>query len=100
MSCSVCRGYDSSKCPCCSEELNSIECPDCHGSGFALYFAFNVKTRETIEVSEEEWETLPDDEDSAIAKGVELIQCEEGGTICRTCHGEGKIPEGYSGPII
>lgn len=33
MSCSVCAGYSSENCPCCSEDLDVIECPECEGLG-------------------------------------------------------------------
>ena len=34
MSCPVCNG--APHCPCCSEEPDYIECPDCEGSGFVM----------------------------------------------------------------
>lgn len=95
MSCSVCQGYNSDKCPCCGEGVRSVECPDCHGTGRVPYLALNILSNKTIEVSEKEWKALPDDEYIALAKGIELVQYEEGGFVCRTCYGDGKIPEDY-----
>ena len=33
MSCSVCQGFSSEKCPCCSDDLEVIDCPECDGMG-------------------------------------------------------------------
>lgn len=43
---------------------------------------------------------MPEDEDEAMlltARGKKQNYCryEEGGFICRTCYGDGKIPEDY-----
>lgn len=36
MSCTVCWGYPG--CPVCSPEPVMIECPECNGSGYNIYY--------------------------------------------------------------
>lgn len=100
MSCSVCQGYSSEKCPCCSEGVKSVVCPDCHGTGKTPYLAWNLDTKKVEEVTKSAWIIMPEDEDEAMlltARGKKQNYCryEEGGFVCRTCYGDGKIPEDY-----
>jgi hypothetical protein len=53
--CGICGGSDPG-CPVCGKEPEYVKCTDCDGSGF-IYF--NDKG---IEMSFEEWEKLPVDE--------------------------------------
>lgn len=95
MSCSVCQGYDSDRCPCCSEGVREIECPDCNGTGINPWRAVNIETFEIVEVTKDIWIALPEDEYEAQETRHILCRYEEGGDKCLTCHGDGKIPEDY-----
>ena len=89
MSCSVCQGYDSDKCPHCSEGVRFDICPDCNGTGRAPYTAYNEDTDESKIVTMAEWYALPSDSEHG------WHRFDEGGHYCSTCHGDGKIPEDY-----
>lgn len=98
MSCPVCAGHDSAKCPCCGEGLKMAECPDCHGTGKTPWTALNLDTKEIVKVTETAWRMLPEDEDmarhlAAQGKRQNFIQYEEGGFRCPTCYGDGVIEE-------
>lgn len=93
MSCSVCAGYSSYNCPCCSEEVKMVECPDCQGSGYTPYKALDIRTRKEIPVTELAYAILPENEDIAQYKGMRY--CKMDIDICPTCRGEGEIPEYY-----
>lgn len=93
MSCSVCAGYSSYNCPCCGEEVVMVDCPDCKGTGFAPYKAFHIHRREEVEVTELCWTLLPEDEDAAFDLGENYCQMPR--ETCRTCKGEGEIPESH-----
>lgn len=67
MSCSVCAGYSSTACPCCSVETERFETP-------AQLFKFDVVDRVEVECSEEEYRLLPVDEDDALNKGARYCQ--------------------------
>ena len=100
MSCPVCKGYNSSKCPVCSEGVKTKKCPVCHGSGKTPYLAMNLDTKEIIEVTSATWLALPEDEEVAQflsnrGKKQRFCQYEEGGFVCHFCHGEGIVPEEY-----
>lgn len=95
MSCSVCQGYDSDRCPCCSEGVKSITCPDCHGTGITPWRKVNILTFEIEDASKEEWIALPEDEIEAMAEGVDFCRYEEGGDRCTTCYGDGLIIVDY-----
>lgn len=92
MSCSVCQGYSSDKCPCCSDGARLIKCPDCNGTGKTPYIARNLATNKTKEVSKDEWENLPEETNEIDDRWV---RHEEGGDRCPTCYGDGVIPEDY-----
>lgn len=91
MSCSVCAGYSSYNCPCCSEEVKMIECPDCE-DGFH-YFSFNIRTRQFVRVTKIAYQILPFDENDAEHEGKNY--CQGDVMKCPTCEGMGEIPEGY-----
>ena len=89
MSCSVCAGYSDQNCPCCGMDVRMVECPDCE-DGFE-YYAFNIKTRQMSRCDKITFMILPYDEDDARNEGKNYCQgCIE---PCRTCKGEGEIPE-------
>ena len=89
MSCAVCAGYSSHNCPCCSEDVVMVECPDCEAG--MIYTAFNIKTRKEVRVTETTYMLLPFDEDCAEYDGKRYCQGEI--RMCRRCKGEGMIPE-------
>lgn len=93
MSCSVCAGHDSYACPCCGEEIRMITCPDCNGTGYTPYMAFDTLKRIEIPVTEMAYNILPIDEDDADRMGMRFCKVEI--EICPTCHGEGDIHEEY-----
>lgn len=93
MSCSVCAGYDSSKCPVCGEGVETRICPDCEGSGYTPYKAYDILAKKEIPITELAWQILPDDEDEADDKGMRFCKVEI--EICPRCSGEGSIPIGY-----
>lgn len=93
MSCSVCAGHDSYNCPCCGEPVRMITCPDCEGSGYTPPMAFDIKHRRFVKVTEQAYNILPPDEDTADYMGMRYCKCEV--EICPTCRGDGKIPEDY-----
>lgn len=95
MSCSICQGYDDTKCPCCGEEVRMVECPDCKGTGKTPYLAYDMRTSKTIEVEEIVWLTLPEDRQEAEQRRKHTYQLDEGGYRCPTCYGEGIIPEDH-----
>lgn len=88
MSCNVCRGYDSSNCPTCSVSFAQAICPECDGDGLDHSLAFNIRTRQTTEVSEMAWMLLPDTEDIAEARGWNYCKAEE---TCPFCKGQGMV---------
>ena len=66
-------------------------CPDCHGSGYAPYQLFNIKTREVLTVTREQYYGYPADEDAAYDAGEFL--CRMPREYCPTCCGDGQILE-------
>lgn len=93
MSCPVCQGYDSNKCPVCSPGAKTIECPTCHGRGVTPWLAMHLETKKIISVTHAAWLILPEDEDedehmATLGKKQYFIQYEEGGDICPTCRGD------------
>lgn len=93
MSCSVCLGYDDYRCPCCSEPVRKVTCPDCEGSGYTPYMAYDIKARREIPVTRLAYEMLPIDEDTA--DSLRMRCCKVEIDICPTCMGEGKIPKEF-----
>lgn len=91
MSCSVCAGYDSYNCPCCGEDVRMIDCPECKGTGYEPYMAFNIRTRGMTEVTMLTWMLLPRDEEGAERRGTNY--CRMPRERCGRCHGEGQVPE-------
>lgn len=89
MSCSVCAGHDTYCCPCCSEELDVVACPECGGEGYTDFKAFNIKTRKFVDVTPETYCALPDDENVALANGRNY--CQGDAKECRFCGGRGEV---------
>lgn len=70
-----------------------ITCPDCQGSGYTPYMAYDIKTKKDIPVTELAYSILPADENEADSKGMRFCKVEI--NICQTCKGLGEIPEDY-----
>lgn len=87
MSCSVCLGYDSHACPCCSEEPVMVPCPACD-DGYA-YYAWIVGQAGRTRVTKLAYMMLPYDEEDAKAVRNRYYQ----GDIeeCPTCRGKQEI---------
>lgn len=66
-----------------------IECPDCE-DGFE-YYAFNVKTRQSVRCTKTTYSILPYDEDDA--KAERKTYCQGDIEVCSTCKGECEILE-------
>lgn len=91
MSCPVCAGYSSRKCPSCGGGVRMVECPDCEDG--LQYFSFNVHTREFVKVTAIAYQILPFDEDDARAERKNYCQGEI--RRCPTCEGEGQVHDYY-----
>lgn len=70
-----------------------ITCPDCQGSGYKPYMAFDIIKRACVPVTDLAWAILPDDED--IASYLGMRYCKMDVELCPTCRGDGEIPEDY-----
>lgn len=88
MSCSVCAGHDSYNCPCCGES-HTTTCPDCQGSGYTPYLAYDILAKKDVPVTKSAYDILPIDEDAADVMGMRFCKQEIG--ICPTCGGVGQI---------
>ena len=92
MSCSVCAGHSSYNCPCCgSGSVNWVECPDCEKG--LTYHSISIRSGKEVKVTAVAYQILPFDEDDARHNRQNYYQ----GDIrcCKTCGGEGMIPEDY-----
>ena len=94
MSCPVCEGHNTNSCPVCSG-LDTVVCPECGGEGYSRYFAFNIHTRQEIEVSPIEYASLPEDEDIAAAN--RLTFCQGEAKECKFCGGKGEVYQDHRG---
>lgn len=92
MSCSVCAGYSDHNCPCCGGS-SARECPKCEGRGHTGFFAYEIDTGEYTEVTETAYYILPEDEETAKAKGQRYCQAEL--ERCTKCWGDGEIYDDY-----
>lgn len=89
MSCTVCEGKSLTvECPCCSNVAGVETCPECDGTGVNHRLAFNIRTRQYVEVTPMTWEILPSDEDRAEAMRWNYCRAEEN---CPYCKGIGKV---------
>ena len=93
MSCSVCAGYSSQNCPCCGGDYRMVTCPDCNGTGRGPYMLQNIRTRGIIVTDFDHYYLFPRDEEMARMRGENVCRLPRG--LCRTCHGDGEIPEEY-----
>lgn len=89
MSCTVCEGRSlTAECPCCSNVAGIEPCPECDGTGVDHRLAFNIRTRQHVEVTPMTWEMLPSDEDRAEEMGWNYCRAEEN---CPYCKGIGEV---------
>ena len=89
MNCPVCAGYSGVSCPVCGYQPSMQVCPTCKGTGMTPYKAFNIHTRNEVEVTRETWICLPYDENVAEIEGKNYCRGER--DICPKCHGKGEI---------
>ena len=73
MACSVCYGYPG--CPCCADEADMIQCPECRGTGLRYY------DENGNDITENQYNALPEDE-----------RIKED---CEHCDGTGEIEDDY-----
>lgn len=91
MSCPICAGYAVTSCPVCGPQERVVTCPDCNGTGMMPYKAFNIHTRNEVEVTRETWVCLPYDEDQAAREGKRYCRADR--DICPACQGLGEIEQ-------
>jgi hypothetical protein len=96
MSCNVCRGYDSHDCPVCGIDSTIEKCPECEGTGVNHRLAFNIKTRQFVEVNPLTWMLLPVTEEQAEAKDWNFCRAEEN---CPYCKGLGEVNRDARGEL-
>lgn len=84
--CDICNGHPG--CPVCTPEPRMIDCAACQGHGYTWYKYDLEQDRET-EVTEEEYNALPVDEDEAREKGLRFCQGEI--ETCSVCDGTGEV---------
>lgn len=88
--CPVCNGEPG--CPCCTPEPKMKECPECNGKG-VHYYAYDMDSGDTYECTQEEYDTLPDEESMAELAGTR--RCKAESEICRECDGCGEVEDLY-----
>lgn len=79
--------YDP-RAPWNEKEPHMVKCEACDGTG-QYWFAYNFKTKQETECSEEVWLELPDTEEEAIALGGCQIKGEV--ETCTVCDGTGEV---------
>ena len=90
MSCDVCMGINSSRCPVCgADEGNEMECPNCYGTGAVNCWAVSVETGEPKFVTPLTWAALPWTKREALAKGCRYYKDEA--DDCPLCNGSGTV---------
>ena len=88
MSCSVCAGYSSYNCPCCGGYTETIDCPDCGGTGEGNYTVWDVHNRREVSCTRLAYLLCADTEDDALERGQRYCKLS---CVCKTCNGEGTI---------
>ncbi len=76
--CDVCQGRFAGRCPACSPEPETEKCPICNGDGHQYFFEDPI-TGNNVEVTKEEYETLPSS-----------VKFDD---ICEKCNGDGELTE-------
>lgn len=80
------RDYDAPNAPW---NEAPAECPGCKGAGYR-YYAFNLRTRRRMEVTEKTFACLPESEDDAEFLGQNYCKADEP-ERCDRCDGLGTI---------
>lgn len=93
MACDICLGKNEKKCPVCGGPQEMEECPRCEGYGVVDCTAYDIVTEDVKSVKPDEYFSLPDTEEQAIAIGLRF--CKADACRCPSCWGEGKILEDY-----
>lgn len=88
--CDICHGHPG--CPVCSPEPRMRECTACQGQGYIWHKYDIIADRET-EVTEEEFNELPVDEEDAAERGLNCCQGDK--ETCSVCDGTGEIEDEY-----
>lgn len=91
--CELCHGINSHLCPNCGGK-NIQVCTRCNGAG-KIFFAYNRLTNDSEEVSEEFFESLPEDEE--VAERLGIPYCKGDVENCRQCDGTGEVEEDEDG---
>ena len=90
MSCEVCAGYDSYKCPVCGEQVRMVICPDCKGTGEGDWKVYDILDDVVLNVPKAVYYLAAEDQDTA--EQLQQRFCRES-CICPTCNGEGEIQQ-------
>lgn len=89
MSCDVCRGTNSSRCPVCGDEPDIVTCPKCRGLGLVNCYARSLRSGEEIEVTAETYLGIPATEEEARASGRHYYR--SFAEDCEFCGGSGEV---------
>lgn len=89
MSCDVCRGTNSSRCPVCGEQQDIVYCPECRGLGLKKCFAVSIRSGKVMEVTAETYMGLPETEDEARVAGKKYYR--HYADECGFCGGTGEV---------
>lgn len=89
MACSVCMGINSDRCPVCGHEPSFVECPDCTGKGYVVWWAVDIRTGNEVEVNETTWNCLPATPEMAERLNQHYYQGDR--EECETCEGSGEV---------
>ena len=90
MSCEVCAGYDSYKCPVCGEQIKMVTCPMCKGTGEGDWKVYDRVDDVVLRATRQAYNMAALNEEDA--EGLNERYCRESNT-CQTCKGLGEIPE-------
>ena len=89
MSCDVCRGTNSSRCPVCGSEPEIVSCPKCRGLGLVNCYAVSLRTGEEVEVTAETYQGIPATEEEARVSGKHYYR--SFAEDCEFCGGSGEM---------
>lgn len=69
-------------------EPRTCACKSCRGTGYKFY-AYDLSSNKEYEVTEEEYQSLYEDEDEAADAGIAIIKGDE--VECDECQGIGEV---------
>lgn len=90
MACDVCMGINSHLCPVCGSEPEVVTCDRCNGEGM-IYYAYDLRTGDSYEVTPATYAALPDTEE--LAEHLNQHVCKDCCEKCDVCHGEGELEQ-------